>query len=392
MRIFAVGFADLSGRAGTSGGVVHLLETCKALKEAGHEVTLFVSGPGEYDGGDLPFRVVYLPFVNIRFFRSVFQPFFLFLWLFWYCLTEGCDVIYENCVAYSFSGGLVAKIFGKKHCMHVHGFYPDEMAMAGHGGLRLAIVKFFEWVDYKLTDALFCVTPVVRERVMEFYGVPPGKAFFVYNGVDIERCRPIPKKEAAGKLGLPANRSYVGFTGYLFPWSGVDQLIRCAPKVLEKFPKTTFLVVGNGIWGEKELPEMAENAGVADNFLFTGYQPWEKIPFYSALYDVGLTPYPGEKGVGRYRSSMKSLEYSAAGTPVVITRCEGVSDIIEKGECGIVVPPDDDDALAGAIIELLGDAKLRKKLGVKGRKLVENEYSWRDVAEKMTGIISKIDG
>jgi glycosyltransferase involved in cell wall biosynthesis len=201
----------------------------------------------------------------------------------------------------------------------------------------------------------------------------------------------MPKQEVAEKLGYDPGKLYVGFTGYLFPWSGVDQLIRVAPKVVSRFPEVRFLIVGNGLWGEKELPLMAENAGVANHFIFAGYQPWEKIPLFSNLYDVGVTPYPAERGVGRYRSSMKSLEYSAAATPVVITQCEGVSDIIENGKCGIVVPPDDDDALADAIIKLLKDEKLRKKLGENGRKLVVNAYTWKHVAENMMKIIAEIN-
>ena len=388
MKIFAVGFSDLSGLKGTSGGVVHLLETCKALQRLNNDVTLFVSSPGKYDGGELPFRVIYLPYINIRFIRSVMQPVFLFWWLFFYCLTEKCDVIYENCVAYSFSGGLIARLFGKKHCMHVHGFYPDEMEMAGHSKFRIAIIKFFEWMDYHLTDALFCVTPVNKEKVEELYNIKPGIAHFVYNGVDAERCYPMPKKEVAERLKMDPDKLYIGFTGYLFPWSGVDQLIRVAPDVIKECPNARFLIVGNGIWGEKELPVMAEKAGMKEYFIFAGYQPWEKIPLYSNLYDIGVTPYPAEMGVGRYRSSMKSLEYSAAGTPVVITQCEGVSDIIEKGNCGIVVAPDDDKAMSDAFIKLLKNEKLRKELGINGRKLVEDNYTWDHVANNMLKIIN----
>ena len=88
---------------------------------------------------------------------------------------------------------------------------------------------------------------------------------------------------------------------------------------------------------------------------------------------------------------MKSLEYSSAGTPVVITQREGVSDIIEKGECGIVVPPSDNEALANAIVKLLKDAKLRTELGENGRRLVENGYTWNHVAENMIKIFSGIN-
>lgn len=387
MKIFAVGFSDLSGQEGTSGGVVHLLETCKALQKLNNDVTLFVSSPGKYDGGELPFKVIYLPYVNIRFFRSLFQPFFLFWYLLFYSIKTRPDLIYENCVAYSFSGGLISRILGIKHCMHVHGFYPDEMAMAGHGKLRIAIIKFFEWMDYHLTDALFCVTPVNKEKVEELYKIKPGIAHFVYNGVDAERCCPMSKKDVAKELGYDVDKIYIGFTGYLFPWSGVDQLIKVAPDVIKKCPEAMFLIVGNGLWGEKELPLMAEKAGVADYFIFAGYQPWEKIPLFSNLYDIGVTPYPAEMGVGRYRSSMKSLEYSAAGTPVVITECEGVSDIIENGKCGIVVPPDDDKAMANAFIKLLNDEKKRQELGKNGRELVKQGYTWGHVAINMMKII-----
>ncbi|MEA2013006.1 MAG: glycosyltransferase family 4 protein [Verrucomicrobiota bacterium] len=341
-----------------------------------------------YDGGKLPFKVIYLPYVNIRFFRSLFQPFFLFWYLLFYSIKTRPDVIYENCVAYSFSGGLVSRILRIKHCMHVHGFYPDEMAMAGHGKLRIAIIKFFEWMDYHLTDTLFCVTPVNKEKIEELYNIKQGIAHFVYNGVDADRCRPMSKQDVAEKLGYDLNTLYIGFTGYLFPWSGVDQLIRVAPSVIEQYPNARFLIVGNGIWGEKELPIMAKKAGMEDYFIFAGYQPWEKVPLFSNLYDIGVTPYPAERGVGRFRSSMKSLEYSATATPVVITQCEGVSDIIENGKCGIVVPPDNDKALADALIKLLKDRELREKLGQKGRVLVENGYTWRHVAENMLAIIN----
>jgi glycosyltransferase involved in cell wall biosynthesis len=66
----------------------------------------------------------------------------------------------------------------------------------------------------------------------------------------------------------------------------------------------------------------------------------------------------------------------------------GVSDIIEKGNCGIVVPPDDDKAMSKAFIKLLKDEKLRKKLGENGRKLVEDGYTWKHVAENMMKIIA----
>jgi glycosyltransferase involved in cell wall biosynthesis len=386
MRIYVTGFSDLSGEKSTPGGMVHLLEVCRNLQDLGHEVTLFIGSPKPYPG-TLPFPVVYLPYLDVRYLASLTVPVFLFFALLWKGMWRRPAVIYENCVTYSLGGVLAAKLLGAKHAMHVHGFYIDEMAMGGHGRFRIGIVKFFEQWNYRLTDALYCVTPVVREKVIETFKVPPAVAHFIYNGVDAERCRPRPKSEAAAALGVDPDKPYVGFIGYLFPWSGVDQLIVVAPQVLAACPGTRFVIVGHGLWGD-QLPGMAEAAGVRDSFDFVGYQPWDKVPLWSALFDVGVTPYPGAMGVGRYRSSMKSLEYSAAATPVVISRCEGVSDIVENGRCGLIVPPDDPEALAAAIIRLLQDPELRRELGANGRRLIEQGYTWRHVAEKMVAALA----
>lgn len=368
--------------------MVHLLEVCRNLHLLGHDVTLFVGSEGRYQQ-TLPFKIVYVPMVRVRFLGTFFFPIFLFLYLLAWGLFDSCDIIYENAVTYSFSGLLVAKLLGKPHAMHVHGFTPDEMEMGGHGKFRVALVCFVEGWNYRLSDALFCVTPVVLEKIRETYQVSPETSHFIYNGVDADRCRPMNRQECAQALGMDPGKQYVGFIGYLYPWSGVEKIIEAAPAIVDKCPQVQFVVVGHGTWGP-QLPILAEEAGVSEHFHFVGYQPWEKIPLYCNLFDVGMTPYTSEKGVGRYRSSMKSLEYSAAGCPVVITHARGVSDIIEEAGCGIAVAPDDTDALANAVIELLEDPELQKVMGDKGRRLVEDGYTWRHVAEKMTAVFDQL--
>lgn len=388
MKIFVTARADLSGQATTPGGMVHLLEVCRNLHSLGHQVTLFVGSHGRYTG-EAPFQIVYVPMIPLRFLEVASFPFFLLVYLVAWGLLKKCDIIYENTVGYSLSGLVAARFLGVPHAMHVHGFTPDEMKMGGHGNLRLALVRFFERWNYRRTDALFCVTPVVREKVCETYGVSPDSAHFIYNGVDADRCRPMAKQEAAHALGMDPTKVYIGFIGYLFPWSGVDQVIQAAPAILRECPEARFVVVGHGLWGN-HLPTLAQKAGVKDRFDFVGYQPWEKIPLYCNLFDVGVTPYPATDGVGSYRSSMKTLEYSAAGRPVVITRARGVSDIVEAAGAGIVVEPDNATALAQAIITLLKDPDLRKTMGEKGRRLIEENYTWRHVAQNMATVFDKL--
>ena len=388
MKIFVTAKADLSGQRTTPGGMVHLLEVCRNLQALGHEVTLFVGSEGRAQDA-LPFRIVYVPMVPLPKLSALTFPLGLLASLLGWGLVRRCELIYENTVSYSLSGVIAAKLLGVPHAMHVHGFYPDEMAMGGHGTVRIAVVKFFERWNYRFSDALFCVTPVVREKVRETYHVPAERAHFIYNGVDADRCRPMDRTEAARALGLDPGKEYVGFIGYLFPWSGIEQLIDAAAVIAKERPDARFLIVGHGLWGER-LPGLAREAGVADRFKFFGYQPWDKIPLFCNVFDVGVTPYVADKGVGRYRSSMKTLEYSAAGCPVVMTRAPGVSDIVERAGCGLVVEPDDPPALAQAILTLLRDPQLRRSMGQKGRRLVEEGYTWRHVAQRMTAVFEQL--
>jgi glycosyltransferase involved in cell wall biosynthesis len=212
---------------------------------------------------------------------------------------------------------------------------------------------------------------------------------FIFNGVDAGLCRPMNRDEVFNILNLSPRKNYVGFIGYLYPWSGLESLIEAAPKVISKLPDVSFIIVGHGHWGE-HLQSLTLKHHVQDNFLFTGYQPWDMIPLYCNAFDVGITPYVGEKGIGRYRSSMKTLEYMAAGTPVIITHAEGVSDIVENAGCGIVIPPDDSNALANAITKIIGNPKKGQEMGESGRDVVLANFTWNHTVTRMIGFIENV--
>jgi glycosyltransferase involved in cell wall biosynthesis len=366
---------------------VHVIEVCRNLNAVGHRVTLFAPDFGDYPH-KVPFRIIYVPIIRARFLASVSFALSLFLCLAIYIVKEGCDVIYENDVMYSLGGILCAKLFSKNHFMNVHGFSPEEMEMGGHSRLRVRIVEFFQRTNYRLSSGLFCVTPYILEKVNLCYKIPKSKMVFIFNGVDAERCRPMDRIEVLKKLGLNPEKHYVGFIGYLYPWSGLECLIEAASLVVRQSQNVDFLIVGHGIWGT-ELERLAVKFGVRDHFTFTGYQPWERIPLDSNAFDIGVTPYVGEKGVGRYRSSMKTLEYLAAGTPVIITHAEGVSDIVEKASCGLVIPPDDPRALADTILLLTKQPDMRQQMGKLGRELVMAGYTWQHTVRSMLNFINQ---
>jgi hypothetical protein len=88
---------------------------------------------------------------------------------------------------------------------------------------------------------------------------------------------------------------------------------------------------------------------------------------------------------------MKTLEYMAAGTPVIITHAEGVSDIVENAGCGIVIPPDDNNALADAIIKIIGNTKKREAMGKAGREVVLADFTWKHTVSRMIEFIDNVN-
>jgi glycosyltransferase involved in cell wall biosynthesis len=84
------------------------------------------------------------------------------------------------------------------------------------------------------------------------------------------------------------------------------------------------------------------------------------------------------------------VEAMASGLPVVATRVGGIPEIVEHGVTGLLVPPDDPDALAGAIAELLVDPSRARELGEAGRRRAEERFSWETVAERLRGLYADL--
>jgi glycosyltransferase involved in cell wall biosynthesis len=85
-----------------------------------------------------------------------------------------------------------------------------------------------------------------------------------------------------------------------------------------------------------------------------------------------------------------AAEASAAGLPVVATNVYGIPDVVRDGETGILVPPKDPGALAKAVGRLVGDPRLRARLGAAGREYVAKHYDWTENAQQMASIYERL--
>jgi glycosyltransferase involved in cell wall biosynthesis len=146
------------------------------------------------------------------------------------------------------------------------------------------------------------------------------------------------------------------------PW-----LIAAAPEIVREFPQVRFVFAGDGEQ-RKDFEQQAARLGVGPNLLFLGRR--SDIPQILACCDVAVLPSRAE-GLPN-----AVLEYLAAGLPVVASSVGGNVEIIRDGATGLLVPPENSDALAAALLRLLRDPQFARKLAEDGHRFVEENFSF----------------
>jgi len=209
----------------------------------------------------------------------------------------------------------------------------------------------------------------------------------VPNGVDIELFAPRERDAALAKeVGIEEDDVVVAFCGHVTNIKGLDVLAYSAKSIIEKHKETVFLIIGDGPF-LNHVKALVKELGLSSKFRFVGFV--ESQVDYLSLADICVAPYIPVPHL-EFVHPMKTAEYMAMEKPVVISKLPSEEDVIALSGGGIQVPPGNGAELASSIIELVEDEKLRKTLGKKGRKYVEQNLSWSKIAQKLVGIYASI--
>ncbi len=252
-------------------------------------------------------------------------------------------------------------------------------------GISRPIRKFISRDLFRNVDSVVAVTHGIKREVIVRYGVKSDKIFVIQNGANINLFKSMSRSLCREKFGLNQSDKYVCFIGNLAPWQGVENLVKASPLIFEKEMKVRFLIVGDGILGET-LRIMVKEINMDERFHFLGKIPYENVPFIINASDVCVAPFIRRRNEKIGLSPLKIYEYLACGRPVVASDIEGVGDFLLETGSGITVEPENYEALAQGIIELLHKEEVRKVMGRNGRDAVVKEHSWDSVAEKVVEV------
>ncbi|MCD0481681.1 glycosyltransferase family 4 protein [Streptacidiphilus sp. ASG 303] len=238
------------------------------------------------------------------------------------------------------------------------------------------------------TDVLTYLGEYTRSRIAAAVG-PEAAARMAQlpPGVDEKTFHPgSGGAEVRRRLGL-ADRPVVVCVSRLVPRKGQDTLIRALPRILARVPDAVLLVVGGGPY-RADLERLADAVGVRGSVRFTGAVPWEELPAHYGAGDVFAMPCRTRRGgLDVEGLGIVYLEASATGLPVVAGDSGGAPDAVLEGETGYVVPGRSPDAAADRIAELLLDEGLRRRMGERGRRWVEESWRWDLLAGRLAELL-----
>jgi glycosyltransferase involved in cell wall biosynthesis len=235
-------------------------------------------------------------------------------------------------------------------------------------------------INSGIASVLIAVSQRVRLMAIESEGVQPEKVQVILNGVEVkeaEKPRVLVRQKVRQELGLPPECPLLLTVGRLTEQKGHGDLIKAIPSVLSKHPGAIFAFAGEGPL-QDELAALAGQLAVSGAVRFLGVRHDVRRLLQAA--DVFVLPSLWEG------MSMALLEAMAEGTAVIASDVEGISDLIEPGVDGLVVPPRDPAALAAAVINLLDDAELRERLGKAAREKVARDFSVEAMCRRYTEV------
>lgn len=242
-------------------------------------------------------------------------------------------------------------------------------------------------LSYRLTDRLCDLTTNVSRAAVDRYvrtrAAPADRIRFVRNGIDVDRFRPdrTLREETRKRLGLNDEAMILAIGRFHFQ-KNHELLLRAFVRVRKDVAKAVLVLVGQGPL-EPQLRQLVDALGIGESVRFLGVR--DDIPALLNAADCYALS-------SRYEGlPIALLEASAAALPIVATDVDGNPEIVRHGISGILVPSEDESALADALSAVLGmPADQRMAMGLSGRAFVEREYALERVVDTWESVYREL--
>ncbi len=290
------------------------------------------------------------------------------------------------------SGWMLAKRYKAKFVFEVRDLWPAIFVEMGilKTGFVLSVLEWLEMFLYKRADAIVSVSKGFAQNMVE-RGVDGGKIFLVPNGVSdgnaAEALEPYTNnavQQLRTQLQINPLSKVVMYIGNHGAAQALGQVVDAA-RLLTGRTDIVFLLVGAGADKER-LKNLGRGV---PNLQFVGAQTPEKVWDFYALADVSVVCLKDVPSFDKFIPS-KIFEIMASQTAMVAGVRGEAADILKNSESALVVPPENPEEMARAIMTLIDDAPRLKTMGAAGRTYVQQNYLHSKLGRQYLGVFAKL--
>ena len=241
----------------------------------------------------------------------------------------------------------------------------------------------------RLCDTVITTGEAIREYVIQQTGSAPERVVSIPTGIDTQQFSPSNADGAAFRreLGIPPDVPLVGAAAMFLARKGLSYFVDACAKVHARIPEARFVIVGdshNESDAKERRQRQAEQLGISDKLILTGFR--SDMPNVMAGLDVFVLASISE-GLPQVVNQAMALK-----KPVVGTNVGGVPEQVIDGETGFLVEKANSDQIAGAVIKILGDTDLARRMGENGRRLVLERFSIEAMLDRTEALYDRLLG
>ena len=365
------------------GGIQNLLyNVCSYSRH--HEIYVIAPKIGQSKGFDAsqPFEIHRVPSIT-RLGRNKQFAFLALSKALQICNKRGVKLIYCGHIVAGITGLLLKRLCNLPYIVHT---YALEITQAKNQKLVASILQN---ADRIITISEFTKASILKLGVNceTIRKVLPGICLDEFHP-DVDASNIIDKYNLSGKKGiltigrLDANEQY----------KGQDMVIKAMPDILQAVPSAVYVIGGDGS-DRGRLENLANEVGVSDKVLFTGWIPEAEKPAFYSTCDVFAMPSRAIAQNGNVKAEgfgIVYIEANACGKPVIGGNSGGVPDAVIDGVTGLLVEPTSPKAIGDAIIKLLTNPEMAKQLGENGRKRALRELSAEKMAQNIEAVFEEV--
>ena len=287
------------------------------------------------------------------------------------------------------SGWWIARRKRVPFVFEVRDLWPESLAAVGMGNadspLHRTLGKIAGFL-YRNSHHIVVVTAAFEEHLVKHWNVPRKKISVIENGVETDLFVPQPATQLRRELGFE-KKFVVSYIGTMGMAHGLETILASAAQLRDTNPEIQFLLLGEGADKDRILALARQRS--LNNVLFIDQQSREKIPAYICASDACVVLL---KKTDLFKTVIptKMLEFMACERPVILGVDGQARSILEEAGGGIVIEPENADALVNAVRSLAGNRDLVHRLGRSGREHMLRKFSRRHTAERYIGVLEEL--